>query len=207
METIHKIVRKLIPKYGQHHKFNKSQNNHVDNDLYERIKDKPVLIAFGKGNGKTTISNLRNKGPKGPVKTLALELSKYSLVVLVDEYNTSKICSECLTEKLEHPQVKKTIMKRRKDENNKVYKEKVEVIRDNYKLCHCKNEIHQINNKTSDVHKIWNRDYNASKSQIQVMCKKLTGENLGLFKRKKLSDKPSEDDIIISCSQEQLEPN
>ncbi len=42
---------------------------------------------------------------KGPIKTLAKELSKVSLVVLIDEYNTSKVCPICQECKLTFPKI------------------------------------------------------------------------------------------------------
>ena len=33
---------------------------------HEKIKDLPLLFAFGKGNGKMTVNNTKNSGPKGP---------------------------------------------------------------------------------------------------------------------------------------------
>ena len=66
--------------------------------------------------------------------------------------------------------------------DNKIEIQKTEVNYENYKLCYCSNNnIHQSN---FDVHKIWNRDYNASKNILQVMVKKVKGENLSLFSKK-----------------------
>ncbi len=50
-----------------------------------------------------TISNLKNNKPNGPIKTLANELSKFTMTVLVDEYNTSQVCPICKECKVEHP--------------------------------------------------------------------------------------------------------
>ena len=67
---------------------NKKHNFKHDDKLlcseqkYDKIIEKPTLIAFGKGNGKTTITNLKKTGPKGPIKTLAKELSKLTTVIL-----------------------------------------------------------------------------------------------------------------------------
>jgi hypothetical protein len=202
-KALHTIVRRIVPKHNDSIEFNKSQNKHVNAKINDNVKNKPTLIAFGKGNGNITINNLKNGGPKGPVKALALELSKYCIVILTDEYNTSKICSNCQTQQLEHPMIKKTITKRPKDKDGKRQKKKVEVECENYNLCYCKNNIHQ---SKSDVHKIWNRDYNASKNILQTMVKKVTGKKLGIYTRKKL-EKIAEDDIIINCSKGQLESN
>jgi transposase len=116
-------------------------------------------------------------------------MSRYSLVILVDEYNTSKICSSCQTETLIHPKSKKTYTKTIK-ENNIKKKISKEVENENYRLCHCTNEIHIHSSETKNVHvhKIWNRDYNASLNILQVMKNKLLGINLGKYTRKKLSE-------------------
>lgn len=203
-KALHTIVRRIIPKYNEPLEFNTSQNKHIDMKLYDDIKNYPILIAFGKGNGNITINNLKKSGPKGPVKAFAFELSKYALTVLTDEYNTSQFCSECQTQQLEHPMLKKTFTQRHKDKNGKRQKNKIEVEYENYNLCYCKNNIHQ---NDSGVHKIWNRDYNASKNILQTMIKRVTGGKLGVYARKKLDKKIAEDDITISCSQEQPESN
>jgi hypothetical protein len=39
---------------------------------------------------------------------IAKELSRYCIVMLTDEFRTSKICSECKTQELEHPKIEKT---------------------------------------------------------------------------------------------------
>lgn len=204
-KAIHKIIRKLIPKYGKSINFNKYDNNHINNDLYDEVKKLPILIAFGKGNGSVTISNLRNNSPKGPVKTIANELSKYCMVILVDEFRTSMICSECHTQELDHPKVKTTQIKKFHDENGKTYKKKVNIERESHRLCYCKNNIHQSNHVTG-VHKIWNRDYNAAKNILHVMINKLKEERLGVYSRKKQLKEATED-LIIDCSQEQCNVN
>lgn len=204
-KAIHTIIRKLIPKYGKSIKFNNYKNDHIDEDLLEQVKNLPILIAFGKGNGNMTISNLRNNSPKGPVKSLALELSKYCIVILVDEFRTSMLCSECHTQELEHPIVKTTSTRKFRDENGKKYKKKVDVERESHRLCYCNNNIHQSQQVTG-VHKIWNRDYNAAKNILHVMINKLKNIRLGVYSRKKQLKK-TEEDLIIDCSKEQCIAN
>ena len=102
-KTIHKIVRKIIPKKGKQRKYNNYRNKNIDNKKYEENKDKPNMVFFGKGNGTTTISNLKNNGPKGPIKMIANELSRYCITILTDEYNTSKISSSDKKGRVEHP--------------------------------------------------------------------------------------------------------
>lgn len=205
-KAIHNIVRKLVPKNGEEIKFNSSKNPHIDEELYEIKKHLPPLIAFGKGNGNITINNLKNKGPKGPIKTLAMELSKYCLTILTDEYNTSQICSYCTDEILVHPMEKVNKTKYYKDEKGKRCKKQIEIVRENYKLCYCKlnNNDHEIIN---GIHKIWNRDYNSAGNILHVMRLKLQDKPLKLYTRKKLSKKSQKDNIIISYSQEWEESN
>ena len=68
---------------------------------------------------------------------LAKELSHIGNVILIDEYNTSKVCPICKKKRVIHPQ-----------ENNKEI----------YRLCYCdNNNKHPLN---MDAHKLWfNRDY------------------------------------------------
>jgi len=56
---------------------------------------KPVLLFVGKGNGSLTISNVCGSGMKGPIKHIIHEMSKYCLVILVDEFKTSWTCHSC----------------------------------------------------------------------------------------------------------------
>lgn len=164
-KAMQKIVRKIVPKHN---------------------KGKPIMIAFGKGNGSTTISNLKHSKPKGPVKALAKKLSEVSTVVLTDEYNTSQYCSSCNDEKLEHPLVKcfKTRKIRVTELGKKLRKKIKELVEvKSYRLCICQNKNHTSNKMCS--HNYWNRDFNAARNILQVMRKKLTGRDLGVFKRKK----------------------
>ena len=47
----------LITNYSI--KFNKTQNKHVDGTLYDKVSKLPILIAFGKGNGKIDEINMK----------------------------------------------------------------------------------------------------------------------------------------------------
>lgn len=184
-KAIQKIVRKIVPKTGKTHKFN-TKNGHnkyiLDEDIFN-VQNKPVLIFFGKGNGSTTISNLKNSEPKGPIKKIAKELSKVAVTILTDEYNTSQVCSDCKESKVEHPvikcQAKRTIGK---DSNGRRIKELIEVEKQSYKICYCKNNIHL---KLEGVQKVWNRDFNSSRNILYVGTSKLLGGDLKIFSRKK----------------------
>jgi len=177
-KAIHTIVRKIIPKNNKIHKFDSYKNKYIDDNLYEKVKKLPILLAFGKGNGSITINNLRNSSGKGPIKTLAFELGKHCLTILTDEYNTSKYCSCCTKKKLIHPTVQKEIY--RTHQGIKVPKI---VNHEVYRLCYCQNKTHPENTSIFGVHKIWNRDYNASKNILTVMKNKLLCKKLGVFNR------------------------
>ena len=60
----------------------------------------------------------------GPIKELINELSKYCLVSLVDEYNTSQICHSCKEEKVEYlktiEQPKERVIKKILDEKKSI---------------------------------------------------------------------------------------
>ena len=144
------------------------------------------MIAFGKGNGSVTISNLKNKGPKGPIKEIAKHLGNLCVVILTDEYNTSQICSRCKEEKVIHPKItgKKKVTTKDKITNKKIVEYK-EACYESHTLCYC-NCKHNIDLQTmEDFHKVWwNRDYNASRNILNVMTNKLLGRKLGKFSRR-----------------------
>jgi hypothetical protein len=136
---------------------------------YEEVKNLPIMLAIGKGNGDMTISNLKNSGPKGPIKTIVKMLSLMILIILVDEYKTSQLCSKCET-KLTHPRTQHYKKKNKKtgELDTKGY------IKESYRMCYCPN---------NNCHKIWNRDGNSSKGIYKVLIRKLLGQDLGGFKR------------------------
>jgi hypothetical protein len=77
-KAITRICREIVKKFKNEEKITK-----------------PILLSFGKGNGSITISNTKGSSPKGAIKKLIKELSKYVLVILVPETNTSKLCCIC----------------------------------------------------------------------------------------------------------------
>lgn len=184
-KAIHKIARKIVPKKHKAPKFQGHKNKHIIKNSEEVMK-KPIMIAFGKGNGNTTISNIRGSGPKGPIKAVAKELSKLCPVILTDEYNTSKICSGCEIQTVTHPVCKqkcRTLIKTgEKLPNGKEKRKRVEVVKEvqSHRLCSCNHESHQA---SPGSHKLWNRDYNAARNILSVMQKKLLSIPLGEFKR------------------------
>jgi transposase len=166
----------------------RGSSKYYDKKMYDTIKDLPILMAIGKGNGNLTISNVKGSGPKGPIKTIIKELSKLILVILVDEYRTSQLCSEC-GEKLCHPKTKH--YKNKDDNGGEIDKEGK--VQESYRLCCCPN---------SKCHKIWNRDCNASISINKVMSLKLTGKDLGNFSRGNQKSEIKNKKSNVKCTQE-----
>ena len=74
--------------YARHEKY-------FDGEAFDKNKDKPIMIAFGTGNGSGTISNTKGSTPKGAIKRLMIELSKLVVVIATPETNTSKLCCFC----------------------------------------------------------------------------------------------------------------
>src|SRR5207253_10872252 len=110
--------------------------------------DKPILFAAGKGNGSMTISNTKGSGPKGPIKSLIKELSKYAVVVLTPEDNTSRLCNIC-KEDVSHVEVFKTKSKKEICKMNemeaKLYDQKIEIVnKDKVSLKNIEKEEEQI---------------------------------------------------------------
>jgi len=184
----HKIIRKLIPK-NKKTKFNKYNSRYVVNK--DDIVEKPPLIFFGKGNGTTTISNLKNSSAKGPIKTIVKELSKFCPVILVDEFRTSKLCSDCKDHELIHPLTDKIKKTKIETENETTIIEKIVKV-PCHGLCYCKNNVHSTQPIIPkllvdvDIHKIWNRDYNASRNIMYVGKSKLLNMDIDKFNRKKV---------------------
>jgi hypothetical protein len=211
-KAIQKIVRKIIPKSKKKHKYNKYKSKYIDEKKAKELEKKPVMIAFGKGNGSITINNLKNSGPKGPIKTLANELSKVGLVCLTDEYNSSQMCPIHKNHKIKHN--KRKINQNKKDKKSKIEETKCELtyeIKKDYRLCFCEikkehpslrepslceisNEENFSNheNREKDIHKLWfNRDFVGGLNLITILRLTLTGKELGEYKRKKISKKIS----------------
>jgi hypothetical protein len=64
----------------------------------DKKENKKPIFLMGKGNGNITVTNTKNSSSVGPIKRIINELSKKSLVILVDEYKTSKLCNKCNNE-------------------------------------------------------------------------------------------------------------
>jgi len=166
--------------------FNNSDTNkkYFDQEAYNEQKDLPKLFAYGKGNGNTTVSNVRGSGPKGPVKELAKQLGKRSLVALTNEYNSSQY-TKCHKSKIEHPITKHYKSKKKND--GKI--DEVGENRKSYRMCCCTN---------SKCHKIWNRDQTASFSIGETCENTIIGKDLGPFQPKKKENIKSESRASIN---------
>jgi hypothetical protein len=196
-KAIHKIVRKVIPKKRKKHRFNEYKSKHINERTTDELEEKPILIAFGKGNGSITINNLKNSGPKGPIKTLAYELSKVGLVCLTDEYNSSQICPIHKDHKVQHTKRKFKRIRKIKQKNESKMKEIIFEEKKDYRLCFC--EIKNICSQSSviseekpsvvieekeDTHKLWfNRDFIGGLNLTTILRLTLTGNHLGKYKR------------------------
>jgi len=198
-KAIHNIARKIVPKRGKLRKYKNYKNKHIDDKIYNENKKKPQMIFFGKGNGSTTISNLRNSSPKGPIKSVAKELSQLCILVLTDEYNTSKISSINKEREVNYPIIKQEKTRRIKDpKTGKRKKIKVTIERKSHRLCYSESNTNLSEEKT-DLHKIWlNRDYNSARNIFHVATCKLTGKRLGIFSRKKKSENYNDSQICFS---------
>jgi len=110
-------------------------------------KDK-LLVGFGDWS--------QQKGLKGsepaPVRTFRRELRKHVTVIRIDEFRTSKTCSEC------HHRVKKIKHHHHKNQRQ----ESLE--------CH---EVVRCSN--SECNKYWQRDVNASRNMYTLLCAQRDG--------------------------------
>ena len=204
-KTINKIVRRIVPKKNKHRKYKNYKNKNIDNAKYKENINKPHMVFFGKGNGSTTISNLKNSGPKGPIKTIAKKLSNFCPTILTDEYCTSQVCSVCGEKHLEYPIMKHIKTIRVIDKKTGKRKKKLVISeRKSHRLCCCDSNNHP-SNKTMDSHKIWwNRDYNSSRDILKVGQSKLLGKRLGIFSRRKKEDY-NNDSICFSLERQDTE--
>ena len=94
-KAISRIAKEIIMSVKDESKVYPRHSKYFNKQKYDEDKNKPLLLAIGTGNGNMTISNTKNSTPKGPIKKLVKELSKYCIVILVPENNTSQLCCEC----------------------------------------------------------------------------------------------------------------
>ena len=131
---------------------------HMESSLYVFILvmcQQALLLAIGTGNGNMTISNTKHSSPKGPLKKLIQELSKYCIVILVPEHNTSQLCCLC-DEYLEDVEVYRLPSKKKhhcktedekKIENDKISETKINKHEVRKIKKQIKNEINKGNQK------------------------------------------------------------
>ena len=252
--AIQTIVRELVPKVRIRQRDNNDNTNKTGNvqkgktkkrqykkdkhfkaDVYEKIKNRPTLIAVGKGNGNLTVNNTKCSSCHGPIKRIIKEISKVSLVVLEDENNSSQYCSIC-NKKLTHRKViqdisdKKRIKEEEKKDEDINYitkmqriekgrelKRKIKEMRAQYELgnfdesliAKLEKELKELNidfecyslcccKNIECGHKLWHRDLNAARNILEMMKRKLTSKDLGVFKKNNLKKQP----VVCVCYKE-----
>jgi len=111
LKAVNRIAKEICVKIKDKNSIYSRQKKYFNEEKYNEEKNKPLLFAVGKGNGNVTISNTKGVSGKGPVKRIIRELSKYSVVILTPEDNTSQLCNIC-EEKVKHVKVYKTKSKK-----------------------------------------------------------------------------------------------
>jgi hypothetical protein len=167
----------------------------------KKNRKKPIILAIGKGAGNMTINNTKNSSAHGPIKRFIMALQLLVIVLLVDEYNTSKICSGCyerIKQGYTHHRMKyRTLMKKLLVNNPDLAKksyaykkrllgpEKMQIVvkRESHGLCCCQNRI------PLRAHRNWNRDHNSSRNMIDVAKRLLAGKDRGPYARPKVVKK------------------
>jgi hypothetical protein len=86
----HRIIERMKDPKNRGPYYKKHKINISEEEIH-----KPIILFYGTGNGNMTVSNTKNSSSKGPIKRLIHELSKYIIVILVNEYNTSQLCHLC----------------------------------------------------------------------------------------------------------------
>ena len=94
-KAISRIAQEIVANVRNKNNVYPKHKEFFNEDKFNEDLKKPLLLAIGTGSGNITISNTKHSTPKGPLKQLIRELSKYCIVILVPEFNTSQICCEC----------------------------------------------------------------------------------------------------------------
>jgi len=189
----------------------KKKDPFFDAEIDAKLKGKPVMIMMGKGNGNITISNVRGTTIKGPIKTIINELSKKYLVILVDEFNTSKLCWTCKNE-LYHSEVINDISKNKIEKEYKLQEKDPEYVTKKERIDKGRELIKKIKRdrhgsdkkrkkkKLKDLNvlypchsqsccktckKVWQRDVSSGGNIKDVGKNKLLQKDLGNFSRSK----------------------
>lgn len=167
--AISRIAKEIIEELTDENNVYPRHKKYFNKKMFDEDKNKKILIAIGTGNGNMTISNTKNSSPKGPLKKLIKELSRYCTVILVPEYNTSQLCCLC-DEFLEDVNVCEYLSEKKKKELTEEEKELVKIkekyTKDNIKRIHQEKEyINQINEdlgkkKWTQIKKVINKNIN-----------------------------------------------
>ena len=211
--AISRIAQEIIEEIKNKENIHKKYEKYFNGTKYEEDKSKPILIAMGTGNGKMTITNTKNSSGKGPIKKLIKELSKYCVIILTPEKNTSQICSTCEeyledieTYKFPSEKKEKDVEKKAQIRTNKEYTKTIKGIISERKermtekqKTRTEEGIRKIGyygesykiRQCANTHckengcTIWQRDRNAGKNITKMMRNQIIlGEN-GIFDKKK----------------------
>lgn len=114
-EKLHKLIRTLMESKVREWKFDKyrfQQKKIVEICKMLSGKTRPDEernVIIGWGNWSNPHNSIIRGHKRGPVKRIVKELRKWCRVETIDEYNTSKKCSKCLsdTEKMKYLQAEK----------------------------------------------------------------------------------------------------
>ena len=94
-KALDRISKEIIENVKSSSKVKKKYAKNFDEKLHDLNKNKPLMIAFGNGNGRNTISNTKNSSSKGPIKKVMDRLSRKCVVISVPEHMTSQLCAIC----------------------------------------------------------------------------------------------------------------
>ena len=110
-EKLHKLIRVLMDSKIREWKFDKYR--YQQKKIIEICKmlsgktrpDEEKNVIVGWGNWSNPNNSIIKGHKRGPVKRIVKELRRWCRVEMIDEYNTSKRCSKCLseTEKMKYP--------------------------------------------------------------------------------------------------------
>ena len=113
-EKLHKLIRTLMESKVREWKFDKyrfQQKKIVEICKMLSGKVRPEEernVIVGWGNWSNPNNSIIKGHKRGPVKRIVKELRKWCRVETIDEFNTSKKCSKCLsdTEKMKYPEMR-----------------------------------------------------------------------------------------------------
>ena len=129
-EKLHKLIRTLMESKVREWKFDKyrfQQKKIVEICKMLSGKVRPEEernVIVGWGNWSNPNNSIIKGHKRGPVKRIVKELRKWCRVETIDEFNTSKKCSKCLsdTEKMKYPEMRTVnVVLRCKNEKCRTY--------------------------------------------------------------------------------------